>query len=61
MSKKMHLQTFVSKMPKYHHQRISKLEMGYLWPRSGLTHSTASSVVFPCFLCPLACSFYYPG
>jgi len=57
----MNLQAFISKMPKYHHQHIAKVDFGHLWIRSGLKHSTVFSVVFLDFLCMLVCSFYYPG
>jgi hypothetical protein len=42
----MHLQKLVTKIPKYHHQHIAKMELGHFLNHSGLTHSTVSSVVF---------------
>ena len=56
----MHLQTFIDKMPKYHHQHRAKMELGHFLTHDGLTHSTVSSVVFLGFFsCLLVYNFYY--
>ena len=47
---KMQLQTFITKMPKNHHQHRAKKELGNSLTHSCLTHSTFSSMVFSGFL-----------